>query len=59
MTKMGPNDMSGIVWAICKFFFFLLRLLLLTITTIYLGTIDLLKDSVGVLGGSGDKNRPK
>ena len=57
--------MSGIVWAICKFFFsfvflfYLLLLLLLTITTIYLGTIDLLKDSVGVLGGSGDKNRPK
>ena len=55
--------MSGIVWAICKFFFsfvFLFYLLLLLLLlTIYLGTVDLLEGSVGALGNSGDKNRPK
>ena len=57
MMKMGPNDMSWVVWAIGKFFFLFFHdfLLLTTVCRYYLCS----GGTRWVREGGDDENRPK
>jgi len=47
MTIMGPNDASGVVWALSEFFFLLLRVFLV-LTNVY-STIYVSKQREGLV----------